>query len=54
MLEARGAFVLRTEVPNRKAHQTAALDGVTVREVRDRHAERLWSAWPQILREVTA
>jgi chromosome partitioning protein len=54
MLEARDVHVLRTEVPNRKAYQTAALDGVTVREVRDRDAETLWGAWPRLLREVTA
>ena len=53
LLTSRGAHVLRTEVPNRKPYQTAALEGVTVRDVRDRAAETLWAAWPRIIREVT-
>ena len=54
LLTSRGAHVLTTEVPNRKPYQTAALEGVTIRDVRDRSANALWDAWPRIIREVTA
>jgi chromosome partitioning protein len=54
LLRDSGAHVLRIEIPNRKAYQAAALDGVTVREVRDRAAPFLWAAWPRLLREVNA
>ena len=51
LIEGQGYDVLRTEVPARKAYQSAALDGVTVREV-PRVGATLWPAWPRILREV--
>ena len=53
LLTRAGHRVLTTSVPNRKPYATAALDGVTVREVRDRAAAELWAAWPRIIREVT-
>ena len=54
LLTSRGAHVLTVEVPARKLYQRAALDGVTVRDVRDRDAERLWAAWTALLAEVMA
>ena len=51
MLSERGVPVVRAEVPNRKPYQTAALEGVTVREVRG--AGGLWPLWLRIAREVT-
>ena len=54
LLERRHAHVLTTEIPARKLYQVAALEGVTVRDVRDRAAEALWGAWPRLLREVIA
>ena len=52
MLTDAGVRVLRAEVPNRKPYATAALLGVTVRDVRGGRA--LWGVWPKIAREVLA
>ena len=52
MLEANGHRVLSVEIPRRKLYETAALEGVTVRDVRDRDAAPLWAAWPKLIREV--
>jgi chromosome partitioning protein len=52
LLAGRGVPVLRAEVPQRKAYAVAALEGVTVREVRG--GADLWSVWPRLLREVAA
>jgi chromosome partitioning protein len=51
-LVAQGARVLTTTVPQRKGYALAALEGVTVRDVRG-HGD-LWAAWPRILTEVMA
>lgn len=50
-LAGHGVPVLRSEVPQRKAYALAALEGVTVRDVRG--AADLWPLWPRIAREVT-
>ena len=52
LLADRGVPVLRAEVPQRKAYATAALEGVTVRDVRG--GADLWPVWPRLAREVAA
>ena len=51
LLATQGVPVLRAEVPQRKAYAAAALEGVTVRDVRG--GALLWPLWPRLLREVT-
>lgn len=52
VFEGNGQRVLKTEIRRRKLYEIAALEGVLVRDVRDRDAAILWAAWPSLLREV--
>lgn len=52
LLTARGARVLRHEVPHRKPYTEAALAGGTIRDVRG--GAPLWPIWPAIVAEVTS
>lgn len=58
--KARSAFqgarlpVLQAEVPRAAAFHHAALQGVLVRDVKDRRAAALWSAYEDMAAEITA
>jgi len=51
-LERAGLPVLKAEIPRAAAFHHAALQGVLVRDVRDRRAASLWEAYESVVAEI--